>query len=258
MTPSQDPYIRYSQKATGSASHILPTRSKPPIRRTWLYYYRSVPLSPEITIICLKTISRIVEDAFAVNIIPTTMSYGAEERQRDSQLTSDAPVQKIAGTGTRAYSRCTPARSAHMYIPLYQAAPQSPSSIPTFRHQGWRPLASLRLPPALTASSTSPTCLRSLTSLPAFNFSLIALCAIVKPALRSNPLRASIFSFPPPLPSDSLDCLPTGRVNPGDERESAVPPAAASAGVFVIHSSLMTGRCHCSGSDDEDRRLRWR
>lgn len=27
---------------------------------------------------------------------------------------------------------------------------------------------------------------------------------------------------------------------------------------WVAHSSLMTGRCHCKGSDDDESLLRWR
>jgi hypothetical protein len=120
-----------------------------------------------------------------------------------------------------------------------------PSSIPTCLHHG------VSIVVGLTMFSASPTCLLALTSLPfvaspgpaplLFNF--IAMLESVKLGI-------------------SLCCLPT-RVNPWDEREAVIPnlPTAPLPRLCedpFIHSSLMTGRCHCRGSELDDRRFRCR
>lgn len=125
----------------------------------------------------------------------------------------------------------------------------TPSSIVTFFHHG----SSARLDCAFTTLSASPTCLRSLTSRcfnPAsrpfvFSFSFIAFAARFRLPALSNPA-----------------CLPT-RVNPEDEGESALYALCATATAApplraAVHSSFMTGRCHCRGSEEDERRLRWR
>ena len=106
--------------------------------------------------------------------------------------------------------------------------PQNPSSIPTFLHQ--------RSPSGadgFTSVSASPTCRRSLTSRFETSLSRMALEAIVRLCIVKG--GCCLFRFG----EGGLVVVPT-RVNPWD------------------HSSLMTGRCHCSGSDDEERRFRWR
>ena len=118
-----------------------------------------------------------------------------------------------------------------------------PSSMPTCLHQGVSVVA-------LTILSASPTWRLALTS---------------RPFLISPPaLPALLFNFIAMLESVklgiSLCCLPT-RVNPWDEREVAIPelPAKPLPRLCVdpfIHSSLMTGRCHCSGSELDDRRFK--
>ena len=120
-----------------------------------------------------------------------------------------------------------------------------PSSMPTCLHQGVSVVA-------LTILSASPTWRLALTS---------------RPLLKSPPpLPALLFSFIAMLESVklgiSLCCLPT-RVNPWDEREVAIPglpakPLPRLCEDPFIHSSLMTGRCHCSGSELDDRRFKCR
>ena len=120
-----------------------------------------------------------------------------------------------------------------------------PSSIPTCRHHGVEVVG-------LTILSASPTWRLALTSRP-----------LVKSA---PPLPALLFSFIAMLESVklgiSLCCLPT-RVNPWDEREANIPELPAEPLPRLgedpfIHSSLMTGRCHCSGSELDDKRFKWR
>ena len=125
----------------------------------------------------------------------------------------------------------------------------SPSSIPTFLHHGVLPSEASRgssiLSERLTILSASPTCRLALTSrlfTSLFKRMPLPLYASVRLALLSKP--------PAPILLDSV-CLPT-RVNPWDERESTAAPS------LLVHSSLMTGRCHCSGSDEEESRFRWR
>lgn len=115
-------------------------------------------------------------------------------------------------------------------VPIHYSMPSTthrPSSIPTFLHQGVLPS-----PPtgALTTLSTSPTWRLGLISLvlPFKPFNFIARPAIVR--------------------------LIISRVNPWD----AFPPKFWMEETVPFHSSLMTGRCHCSGSDELDKRLRWR
>jgi hypothetical protein len=118
-----------------------------------------------------------------------------------------------------------------------------PSSIPTCLHHG--------VSVGLTILSASPTCLLALTSrpfaasaplLPPLFFNFIAMLESVKLGI-------------------SLCCLPT-RVNPWDEeREAAIPEPPATPLPRLcedpfIHSSLMTGRCHCSGSELDDKRFK--
>jgi hypothetical protein len=120
-----------------------------------------------------------------------------------------------------------------------------PSSIPTWRHQGVSEVG-------LTILSASPTWRLALTS---------------RPLVKSPPpLPALLFSFIAMLESVklgiSLCCLPT-RVNPWDEREATIPeppawPLPRLCEDPFIHSSLMTGRCHCSGSELDDKRFKCR
>jgi hypothetical protein len=119
-----------------------------------------------------------------------------------------------------------------------------PSSIPTCLHHG--------VPVGLTILSASPTCLLALTSRPL--------------AASPPPPPPLLFNFIAMLESvklgSSLCCLPT-RVNPWDEREAAIPvppavPLPRLCEDSFIHSSLMTGRCHCSGSELDDRRFKCR
>lgn len=120
-----------------------------------------------------------------------------------------------------------------------------PSSIPTCLHHGVSDVG-------LTILSASPTWRLALTSRP----------LLISPP----PLPALLFSFIAMLESVklgiSLCCLPT-RVNPWDEREVAIPglpakPLPRLCEDPFIHSSLMTGRCHCSGSELDDRRFKCR
>lgn len=117
-----------------------------------------------------------------------------------------------------------------------------PSSMPTFFHQGFEPSPAEGA--ALTLSATSPTCFRALISrlcrshiLPgAGGFNFFTLLAIVRLAILSPPPAVDLISLP-------------ARVNPWEEGRS---------NIIVFHSSLMTGRCHCSGSELELKRLRCR
>lgn len=123
-------------------------------------------------------------------------------------------------------------------------SPQMPSSIPTCLHQG--------VSVGFSVVCASPTCLLALTSLPL--------------ALSPVPLPERLFSFIAMLESVklgiSLCCLPT-LVNPWDEREVIIPNDPALLPLRLcedpfIHSSLMTGRCHWSGSELDDNLLRCR
>ena len=99
----------------------------------------------------------------------------------------------------------------------------NPSSIPTCLHQAPDPL--------LTITSASPTCLRSLTS-QSLPLSL--------PLSLSRMAREAIVVL--------IELELTDFVNPrGSEY-------IGSLAAFP----LMTGDCHCKGSDEDDRRLRWR
>ena len=158
-------------------------------------------------------------------------------RSRPPGSTSKEKEKVVAVTGV---DLCY-AQYFHCVIP--PPAFHMPSSMPTCLHQG----VSVD---ALTMLSASPTWRLALTS---------------RPLLKSPPpLPALLFSFIAMLESVklgiSLCCLPT-RVNPWDEREVTIPELPAEPRLCVdpfIHSSLMTGRCHCSGSELDDRRFKCR
>lgn len=49
------------------------------------------------------------------------------------------------------------------------------------------------------------------------------------------------------------------RVNPWDGKSDGEPSSIIGLSMIGCnHSSLMTGRCHWSGSEEEDRRFKWR
>ena len=102
----------------------------------------------------------------------------------------------------------------------------TPSSMVTLRHQGFSPFSA-------NISSASPTCRLSETSLLTCPLSLSRMAFSARKLLAPfAPLRAS--------PRDG---------DPDPERISSLetqPP------------SLVTGSCYWRGSDDEERRLRWR
>ena len=104
-----------------------------------------------------------------------------------------------------------------------------PSSIVTFFHHGWpsRPL----IRPA-SISAASPTWRRSLISL-VIGFRRSALRAMVGAWMRSTSSLLSV-------------------------RRALYDSASPRAGVVSAHSALVTGRCHWSGSEEEERRFRWR
>jgi len=99
----------------------------------------------------------------------------------------------------------------------------NPSSIPTRLHQAPDPL--------LTITSASPTCLRSLTS-QSLPLSLpLSLSRMAREAIVVL-IELELTDFVNPWGSEYIGSL------------AALP--------------LMTGDCHCKGSDEDDRRLRWR
>lgn len=116
-----------------------------------------------------------------------------------------------------------------------------PSSIVTFRHHGTDPVP---LSFGCKLSSTSPTCLLSLTS-------RTALPPVEEGSGLSRLARDAMLRF---IDLRDVD------VNPWDElfclgvRDANV----WSPMLGWNHSSLMTGRCHCRGSEEDERRLRWR
>jgi hypothetical protein len=111
------------------------------------------------------------------------------------------------------------------HLPLLQpTSTYTPSSMPTFLHHGASP------PFCPIISSKSPTCLLSLTSLLTCPESLSFIALI-----------ASILVGREPVPC---------RANPWEpERMSSL---------CVHPPSLMTGNCYWRGSEDDERRLRWR
>lgn len=110
-----------------------------------------------------------------------------------------------------------------------------PSSIPTSLHQA--PLGPL----SDNISSASPTCFRGLTSISLtltfpLSFNFMALLAMLRLRLlfASDPFK------------DEILLVFARLVNPW------------GAVVAFAAGPLMTGRCYCRGSEEEDRRFRWR
>lgn len=102
----------------------------------------------------------------------------------------------------------------------------TPSSMPTFLHHG------LSAPLSANISSASPTCRRSLTSLLTCPDSFNRIAFMASTLVGRDPYR-----------------LVVPRANPWE------PDRMSS---LCVHPSLMTGNCYWRGSDDEERRLRWR
>jgi hypothetical protein len=179
-----------------------------------------------------KVAVHLVRPSRVLDIVPKC------ERNNDSRkswlLRTCARYERVKADASLVHSPSNPSPS-----------PQIPSSIPTCLHHG------VSVVVGLTMFSASPTCLLALTSLPfvaspgpaplLFNF--IAMLESVKLGI-------------------SLCCLPT-RVNPWDEREAVIPnlptsPLPRLCEDPFVHSSLMTGRCHCRGSELDDKRFKCR
>lgn len=116
-----------------------------------------------------------------------------------------------------------PIKHTHTHTQLYGL--YIPSSIPTLRHHGLSPSLG---PLSANMSSASPTCRLSLISLLTWplSFNFMALLA-----------RKGLYCREP------LPCA-----IPREDRMSSLD----------VHPPLMTGNCYCRGSEEEERRLRWR